>query len=190
MTKFSLILPCKPYVKRFLELNYGSPVDFTKEKTLYPDFRNKLKREVGSARYDKRYEKLKLCRYTRDVEIKITRDDFYRYGWELNMTDIVDFNRQIESRAKLFMYVIVSGRMSIGVSLTDSIAYFQDTYDFPEEVWPCESINKDCQRNLTVTKNEILNNISRQIDKLSLVKLSANGTISQQFKKNHETANI
>lgn len=190
MMKFSLNLPCKPYVKRFLELNYGSPVDFTKEKSLYPDFRNKLKRQVGSTRYDKRYERLKLCRYTECAEIKITRDDFYRHGWEMNLTDIVDFNRQIEARTKLFMYVIISGRMAIGTSLTDSINYFQTNYNFPEEVWPSESINKDCQRNLKISKNEILINISKQIDKLSLVKLSVNGTISQQFKKNYETANI
>jgi hypothetical protein len=88
------------------------------------------------------------------------------------------------------MYVIVSTRMAFGMSLTDSISYFQDAYDFPEDIWPKESIMKDCQRNLTVTKNEILNNISTLIDKLSLAKLSVNGTISQQFKKTYEKAAI
>jgi len=188
MSKFSINIPCKSYVKRFLELNYGSPVDFTKDKTVYPDLRKKLYRK--NTRYDARLEGCKHTRYTDIVEVKITRDDFYRYGWELSKTDTVDFNRQIEARAKLFMYVIISGRMAIGTSLTDSINYFQTNYNFPEEVWPSESINKDCQRNLKISKNDILSNISKQIDKLSLVKLSVNGTISQQFKKNYETANI
>ena len=185
MAKFSINIPCKAYVKRFLELNYGMPVDFTKDKTLYPEFRKRL--EKKNTRYDNRYEGCKFARYTDSVNIKISQDDFYRFGWELSKTDIIDFNRQMEARAKTFMYVIVSNRLAINMNLTDAISYFQDTFNFPEEVWPSESINKDCQRNLTVTKNEILNNISKQIDKISLVKLSGNGTISQQFKKAYET---
>jgi hypothetical protein len=185
--KFSLKIPCKPYVKRFLELNFGAPVDFTKDKSLYPDFRRKLNKDTQSSRYDKRYEQCAFTRYKEVVEVKITRDDFYRYGWELTITDMVDFNRQIEARAKLFMYVIVSTRMAFGVSQVDSIAYFQNQFGFGEDIWPAESINKDCQRNLTVQKNEILENISQLIDKISLAKLSACGTISQQLKKMYET---
>ena len=185
MPKFSINIPCKPYVKRFLELNYGCPVDFTKDKTDNPDLRRKLERK--NTRYDARLEGCWHIRYTDSVEVKITRDDFYRYGWELSKTDMVDFNRQMEARAKTFMYVIVSTRMSLGMSQTDSISYFQKTYNFPEMIWPAESINKDCQRNLTICKNEILNNISLLIDKISLAKLSGNGTISQQFKKAYET---
>lgn len=188
MSKFSIKIACKPYSKRFLELNYGNPVDFTKDKTIYPDFRKKLARR--NTRYDLRYDACKMSRYSNEVEIKITRDDFYRYGWELTKTDAVNFNREIESRAKIFMYVIVSARIAFGMSLTDSVSFFQDAYDFPEDVWPKESIIKDCQRNLTVTKNEILNNISRMIDELSLAKLSVNGTISQNFKKAYEKASI
>jgi hypothetical protein len=85
---------------------------------------------------------------------------------------------------------MISTRMAFGMSLTDSISYFQDAYDFPEQVWAQGSIVKDCQRNLTVTKNDILNNISSLIDKISLEKLSANGTISQNFKKTYEKAAI
>lgn len=188
MSKFSIILPCKPYTKRFLELNYGNPVDFTKDKTLYPQFRKKLQRQNN--RYEQRYQNCNFSRYTDSIEVKITRDDFYRNGWELSKTDLVNFNRDIESRTKIFMYVIVSTRMAFGMSLTDSISYFQDAYDFPEEIWPKESITKDCQRNLTITKNEVLNNISALIDKLSLEKLSVNGTISRNFKKAYEKAAI
>jgi len=190
MSKFSIKIPCKPYVKRFLELNYGSPVDFTKDKTLYSDFRRKMNKKTQCRRYDKRYDSLKLTRYSEEVEVKITKDDFYRFGWELSTTDIVDFNRSIEARAKLFMYVIVSSRMSFGMSQIDSILYFQRKFDFPEEVWSTDSINKDCQRNLTIQKNEVLDNISELIDKICLAKLSHTGTISQYYKKQYETAVI
>ncbi|MDD3194388.1 MAG: hypothetical protein PHU68_01130 [Paludibacter sp.] len=186
MSKFSIIIPCKTYSKRFLELNYGNPVDFTKDKTIYPEFRKKLQRQNN--RYEKRYQDCSFSRYIDSIEVKITRDDFYRFGWELTKTDLVSFNREIESRAKIFMYVIVSTRMAFGMSMTDSIAYFQDAYDFPEDIWAKESIVKDCQRNLSVTKNEILNNISSLIDKLSLAKLSVNETISHNFRKSYEKA--
>jgi len=188
MSKFSINLPCKPYVRRFLELNYGSPVDFTKDKTLYIEFRNKLERNLKHN--DVYYGKLKMCRYTSTVEIKITESDFYRYGWELSKTEMVNFNTVIESRVKIFMYIIVSTRLSFGKSLTDCVSYFQDKYGFPEEVWPKESIIKDCNRNLTVTKNDIVDNISSLIDKITIAKLSEKKTISHKCKKVYEATTI
>lgn len=188
MANFTVVFPCKPYVKRFLEQNYGCPVDFTKDKILYPDFRSKL--EKKNFRYEKRYDSLKFTRYTQAVEIRITRDDFYRSGWELSKTDIVNFNRSIENRVKILMYNVVSSQMAFGISQTDSISYFQENYDFPEEVWSKESINKDCQRNLSISKNEIQNNLSKLIDKILLEKLSSTGIISQPYKKRYETHTI
>jgi len=185
MSKFTINIPCKPYVKRFLELNYGSPVDFTKDKTLYIEFRNKLMRP--STRYNNCYDKLKFDRYSETVSIKITESDFYQYGWDLSITDMVNFNVIIESRAKTFMYIIVGTRLSFGQYMTDCIGYFQQKYDFPETVWPKESMIKDCQRNLNITKNEIVNNISEMIDKITIVKLSEKRTISHKLKKEHES---
>jgi hypothetical protein len=186
--KFSIDIPCKPYVKRFLEINYGLPVDFTKDNSIYPLFRKKL--EKKSFEYEKRYAECKMSKYTETVEVKITSYDFYKYGWELSLNDKVAFNKEIEGKAKLFMYLIVSTRLSFGMSLVDSIKYFQLRFDFPEEVWPTESIVKDCQRNLTVQKNEIIEHVSELIDKIITLKLSEKRTTSVKTKKQYENATI
>lgn len=172
--KFSITIPCKSYVKRFLELNYGTPVDFTRDKTIYPLFRQKLKRQ--STRHDNAYSAFPLQKYSSTVELKITEDDFYNIGWELTTTEIVKFNKEIEGRAKLFMYLIVSTRISFGMNVTDAVRYFQERFEFTEDVWQSESIIKDCQRNLTVHRNEIIENISELIDKIVIEKLSEKGT--------------
>lgn len=186
MAKFSIHVPCKPYAKHFLELNYGSPVDFSKDKTLYNEFRHNLERNMKHN--DNYYNKLKMSKYSETVEIRISETDFYRYGWELSKTEMLNFNAIVESRAKTFMYIIVSTRLALGQNLTDCISYFQDRFGFTEEVWPLESIKKDCQRNLTVSKNEILDSISEMIDKITMAKLYDKRTISHKCKKIYETA--
>ena len=178
--KFRITIPCKPYVKRFLELNYGTPVDFTRDQTIYPLFKQKLKRQ--STRHDNTYSKLKLEKYSGQVELKINEDDFYNIGWELTTTEIVKFNKEIEGRAKLFMYLIVSTRISFGMNVTDAVRYFQERFGFTEQIWPGESIVKDCQRNLTVHRNEIIQNISELIDKIVIEKLSEKGTTFHRNK--------
>jgi len=178
--KFSITIPCKPYVRRFLELNYGSPVDFTRDQTIYPLFRQKLKR--CSTRHDNYYSSLENKKYTETCVLKITEDDFYNLGWELTFTEIVRFNREMEGRAKLFMYMIVSTRISFGMNTTDAVHYFQERFGFTEDVWQSESIVKDCQRNLTVHKNEIIENVSQMLDKIVIEMLSDKGTLFHRNK--------
>jgi hypothetical protein len=197
MSKFLVKFPCKPYVKRFLEVNYGDidnidsnkPVDFSKDRALYSEFQQKLKLNK-SLRYDLRYSNLALDRYSEEIDVKISQDDFYRYGWELSKTDIIYMNSLFESRCKLLMYTVVGAHVAAGMTLSGSIDYFQDKYYFPEDIWQKESIYKDCQRNLRIDKNEIYSTISGVIDKIMLVKLSANRTISHKAKKAYESNNI
>lgn len=176
--KFNINIPCKSYTKRYLELNYGEPVDFTRDNTIYPSFRDKLKRQ--SKRHDNAYSM--LAKYNTTVDVKITEDDFYTYGWELTPTEIVRFNKDIEGRSKLFMYLIVSTRISFGMNVTDAVRYFQERFGFSEDIWPVESIVKDCQRNLTVHKNEVIDNVSDLIDKIIIEKLSVHGTTFHKEK--------
>lgn len=176
--KFNINIPCKSYTKRYLELNYGEPVDFTRDNTIYPSFRDKLKRQ--STRHDNAYSM--LAKYNTTVDVKITEDDFYTYGWELTPTEIVRFNKDIEGRSKLFMYLIVSTRISFGMNVTDAVRYFQERFGFSEEIWPVESIVKDCQRNLTVHKNEVIDNVSDLIEKIIIEKLSVYGTTFHKEK--------
>ena len=196
MGKFLVKIPCKPYVKRFLEINFGDPehlnsrkaVDISKDKALYAEFRSKL--EKKSYRHELLFNTYAFKRYSDEIDIKISQDDFYRYGWELSKTDIVYLNQVFEGRAKILMYTIVGARVALGISLTDSIDYFQDKFLFPEDIWPKESIYKDCQRNLDIEKNSISQNISELIDKITLETLSRNRTILRKAKFIYESNNI
>lgn len=183
--KFSITIPCKPYTKRFLEIKYGSPVDFTRDKTIYPLFRQKLQRQ--STRHDNTYAAYKLDKYSTTAELKITEDDFYTLGWELTTTEIVKFNKEMEGRAKLFMYMFVATRITFGMNVTDAVRCFQERFEFTEDVWQSESIVKDCQRNLTVHRGEVIENISELLDKIVLEKMSEKGTT---FHRNKSLKNI
>lgn len=173
MSKFIINIPCKPYVKRYLELKFGTTggktIDIS-DKALYTELRSKLKKK--SYRHEKTYNKLVLKRYSDEIAVTISQDDFYRYGWELSKTDIVHLNRIFEGRAKLLMYSFVGIHCATGISLSESIELFQEKYGFTEDIWPKESIYKDCQRNLDIEKNYIIKNISGLIDKITLAKLS------------------
>lgn len=182
--KFIMTIPCKPYTKRFLELNYGIPVDFTQDKTVYPIFKQKLER--NSTRRNNSYNEGIFRKYTTTVNLKITEDDFYNHGWELSPTETVMFNQEIEGRSKLFMYLMVSARIGFGMNLTDAVRSFQERFGFTEEIWPADSIIKDCRRNLTIHRNEVIENISALMDKLIIDKLSEKGTT---FHKNKSLIN-
>lgn len=196
MGKFLVKIPCKPYVKRFLEINFGDPdnlnsgkaVDISKDKALYAEFRRKL--EKKSYRHELLFNTYAFKRYSDEINIKISQDDFYRFGWELSKTDIVYMNQVFEGRTKILMYTIVGSRVAMGISLTDSIDYFQDKFFFPEDIWPKESIYKDCQRNLDIEKNSISQSISELIDKITLETLSRNRTILRKAKFIYENNNI
>ena len=111
-----------------------------------------------------------MNKYTDEIDIKISKDDFYRYGWEISMTDNVAFNRMMELKTKILLYKTVGIYLSFGYSLIESIARFQEQYGFSEDIWPKESIYKDCQRNLNIHKKEIDECISKIIDNIGIVK--------------------
>jgi len=160
MEKFQVKIPCKPYVRRFVELTYGCPADISKDKDLYKYFRSKIHKKTF--KYEKRYQLLK--KYPAEIIIKISMDDFYRYGWDFSSTDIIDINIVLEQKAKNLLYKVVGIRCSFGNSLSDSIALFQKEYGFTEDVWSFDSIYKDCQRNLKVYKGDMDELVSKYIN--------------------------
>ncbi|MDR2086526.1 MAG: hypothetical protein LBP72_05065 [Dysgonamonadaceae bacterium] len=147
MERFRLKFPCKPYIRRYLEITFGNPAELSKDKVLYDVFRLKLRKK--SYRYD-RGQYRTLSKYTDSIDIKIGRDDFYRYGWELSRTDIVAFNILLEGRVKLLLYKTISLYRAFNYPLTKSIAIFQQKYGFTEEDWPAESVRRECRRNLKI----------------------------------------
>ena len=107
--KFNITVPEKPYVKRFLENNYGNPVDFRN----HPSENEMFKRMLKKPNYDNDHKyKNELCKRSHAVEIAISDRDFYRHGWELTKTDIVSF-------VKWLMRSFVSTYISFGIPISN-----------------------------------------------------------------------
>ena len=91
----------KPYVAKYLEKNYGAPVDLSKNKTLRNIFRKYLSKPNFHS--DTVFVNLKYAN-RKSVYVIISEDDFYRYGWELSLTDQVNFSSDVENIIKQRIY--------------------------------------------------------------------------------------
>lgn len=179
----TLTLPCKPYVRRFIEHNFGLPADISRDEELFSDFRKRLSK--NSHRHDRAYATLMLEKYAESAKIIIPEDDFYRYGWELSTSDIVKLNKHLECRIKILVHTVVSSQLAFGFTLSASVDYFMDTYEFPEDVWKKESIIKECQRNLKTSTRDIHNNLVENINMIIVDKLAASNILSKKGKNKY-----
>ncbi len=173
--KFNLTVPVKPYVKRFLENNYGNPVDFRN----HPRENEMFKRMLKKPCYDKEHMyKQELFRQSHSVEIEISDRDFYRHGWELSKTDIVSFGKHFEKQAKWLMRTVVSTYVGYGMAIEKSITKFQERFKMEEEFWSFDSIKKDYYRlrdNNDIDLNEYA---YLHIEKLIRINMNNAGVIS------------
>ncbi len=176
MNRFTIKIPCKKYVKAYLENNCGCPADL---KHL-PDLREELRRCLS--RKPEHIECKNVADYEDTVTVVISDDMFYRYGWEMNKENILDFNRKVESKVKFLMRQYVSLNYSLGVPVTDCIRNFQNEYGISEMHWPYQSIRKDFYRH-GVRRIKTLSQVKTEINKIFLENLSQLGTISRKLKK-------
>ena len=183
--KFTITIPVKPYVKRFLEFNYGLPVSFNGDPPAHKLFQNFLRKPYTTD--DKKYPDT-ICTYTELVEVVISEHDFYRYGWELTKTNIVAFGKYFENRTKVMMRSVVGVNVGLGIPINKSIEKFQNRFLFDEEVWKYEAIKKDFYRNGQVEIIDFNNEIFKKIEKIILRNLYDLGTVSVQVIKRYETA--
>ena len=183
--KFVVTIPVKPYVKRFLSINHGNPVDLTSDPETNRFFLNLLKKPSTSR--DKQYPE-QISTYTETVEVLISQHDFYRFGWELTRTDIVSFGRRFEDRAKCLMRSFVGVYVALGLPPFRSIAKFQERFQFDESSWQYETIKKDFYRNGMKDPLDFNNEIFSKIEKIVLHNLYELGTISKRAKSVYETA--
>lgn len=183
--KFFVTIPVKPYVKRFIEVNYGFPADFSGN----PDISKLINRclKKPDTRYDKKYEK-GICTYTETLEIVISQDQFYRYGWEFSKTDIVAFGQEFEAAAKALMRTMVGVYHAIGLPINISIDKFQHRFGYDEDVWNYQTIKKDFYRNGTKYPVDFDEEIFKKIEHICLVNLYNTGTISKKGIKEYEAA--
>lgn len=182
--KFFVHVQVKPYVRRFLELNYGSPVLLSKDPAAHR-FLQQLLRKPDTTR-DKQYPE-QICTYTDLAEIVISEHDFYRYGWELTKTDTVAFGRYFEDRAKTLMRNIVGVKVSAGLQLKSAIVNFQERYGFDEDTWSYETIKKDFNRNGFLERIDFETEIFQKIERIVLRNLYGLGTISKSMITTYES---
>lgn len=182
--KFVVTIPVKPYVKRFLSINYGDPADFTTDPEINRFFLNLLRRP--STYRDKQYPD-QIFSYTQKAEILISQHDFYRFGWELTRTDIVAFGKRFEDKAKCLMRSFVGVYVALGIPPYISINKFQERFQFDENSWQFETIKKDFYRNGMKDPLDFNNEIFNKIEKIVLHNLYELGTISKKAKTEYET---
>lgn len=143
--KFYVQVPVKPYVKRFIELNYGLPADFSQSSEELNLVCRCLKKP--STRRDNLYLNTTLENYSEIVEIVISQHLFYHYGWEFTVTDIINFGRHFEKKAKMLLNLDISTGFALNEPIKDSITEFKERSGFGEDHWQYESIVKEFQRN-------------------------------------------
>lgn len=162
MPRFTITIPCKPYVRKYLTNNFGEPADLKTSIELKTSLRNKLSKP--STRFDKKYPPLSEYKtLSAKIEIYISHDDFYRYGWELTKTDTIIFNRQVEIMAKIQMRHAIM-QSCLFMTIKDAILKFQDEFNYSEDDWPFEAIRKDIQRKIKHKPN-ILKKIAKELNK-------------------------
>lgn len=181
-----MIIPCKPYVKAYLLANFNRPdedwpeiVNFADDKVLHDYFLSLLKK--GEERYDSR---LKGTRYTAQVSIEITYDQFQRYGWMLTLTDTVKFNTLLERRVKQMLYFFVGTLHVTGLPLMECVRRFRTATKISEWDWDTDSIRKDLQRHLTFDTTAY-EEFLRKIEEKVWSTMSEVGTITAAAQPSH-----
>lgn len=176
--KFNITVPVKPYVKRFLENNYGSPIDFHNHPHENDLFMRMLKKPsyIKDHMYQPDMSKFSCC-----VVIEISERCFYRNGWEISKTDIIAFGKHFERMAKMMMRTIVGVYISFGMPTNVAIAKFQTTFKMEEEYWAFDSILKDFFRYKILNKIDFNHNAYQHIEELIFLNMSNAGLLSRTF---------
>lgn len=183
LPKFFIYIPVKPYVKRFIETNYGTPVDFTSDPPTNQKFLQFLSKPCTER--DNQYP-TNLSRYATEVEIAISDKYFFKYGCELTKTDIVSFNQLFAARAKVLMRSIVGSYHAIGLPYNNAIRKFQERFGFSEDDWAFEAIKKDYYRNGVNQELDFEGEIFQKIEKIILLNLYDLGTICKPLINKYE----
>jgi hypothetical protein len=178
---FYAIILVKPYVKRFIENNYGNPVDFRKSPRENEMIKRMLKKPVHQ--HEKMYD-TRLLRQSEVVEVMISDFEFYHYGWEISKTDTIAFGKYFEKNAKYLMRTVVGLYVSFGVPVEKAINMFQERFNLEEEYWPYDSIKKDFYRLRTKNDLDLSEYAFKHLDRLIRINMSNAGIICEKRVKN------
>ena len=171
-------IPVKPYVRRFIENNYGSPADFGNHPQENALFLRMLKKPCRS--YDHKYI-LEPKKYTNIVMVQISEHSFYRNGSKISKSDTITLGRYFEEKAKMVMRTTVGIYISFGVPLNAAIRKFQKRFKMEDEYWPSDSIIKDFSRHKNCDETDCNDYAYPHIEKLICTNMRNVGILSKAF---------
>lgn len=173
--QFTIKIPCKKYVKAYLESNCGKPINLKHLPEFNEDFRKMLSKETYK---DETYPN---TFFTDTMEIVITSDWFFRYGFSMSKRNILDFNIKVEHRIKATMRNFVLLNSSLGYPIAQCIREFQDRFNLPEPVWSFESIKKEYDRNGTKVKIKTIKVLREELNKILVNDLTNSGSLNEDY---------
>ena len=185
-----------PFVKQYLltnftveDVNWTDLVNISSDRYLDVLFRSRLMKP--SNRYDKRIEASGSYKFRNvKVALEITKSDFLEHGWSLTPTDASALSKALEIRCRTILLTYLSAAYMITPNLSACIQTFYESYPFAEETCPSDSIRRIWNRDKTIDKTTLKTDIDEKINKIILVQLFRNGTISQQGLKTYEDNSI
>lgn len=178
--QFHIDVKVKPYVRQYLINNCGNPADLTLLPKVNEIFKKLIRKPLL------RFESLPLPADECYVRIVFSSDMFYRYGWEMTRSGMLQFNNEIERDIKFIMRTYIAQRAALGFTIAKCIRDFQDRFNFPEEVWSFDAIKKDMDRNTDSKRSDDVDNFIKQMDatlhRVFMKNLSCLGTISKKHR--------
>jgi hypothetical protein len=141
MNYINIDVPVKPYVKAYMENNFGAPCEM--------DRSNKYGRIMflllsdGSRERDNKYRQ-----YPEKLSMKLSSTFWHRRGSGLTRTNVIYFNQIIEDDIKLklrtFVYALTCQEKPI--KRAEAIRRFLNIYGFSPDVFPFDTAKKDIDR--------------------------------------------
>lgn len=185
-----------PFVKQYLLTNFAIDdpnwtdlVNISSDRYLDVLFRSRLIKP--STRYDRRIETSGSYKFRREkIALEITKSDFQEHGWSLTSTDASSLSKALEIRCRTILLTYLSAAYMITPNLSTCIQKFYQAYHFSEDTWPSDSIRRIWNRDTSIDKTTLKTDIDEKINKIILVQLFRNGTISQQGLKHYENNTI
>lgn len=184
---FIVTVPVKPYVKRFLESNFGDPVNFIKHPREKDLFYRMLKRPNNHRNTMYKEDMNKL---SGNVSVLISESCFYRHGWELSKTDTIAFGKHFERNAKMVMRTVVGTYISFGMPINEAIISFQEVFKMEEEYWSFDSIKKDFFRYKINHQMNFRQYAYQHLEKLILLNMSNAGILTKAIIREIEPSTI
>lgn len=148
-------IPTKSYLRKFMEVNFGSDVKLTERNWIGVLVLNILKRKTfKNPNYD--YKKYNFT-YDDSLKFRAHLDKTYRYGCILLEPQKFYINRSIEGifKDEIIKQALIN-QSAYKIDFKTSILTILDAYDITEEELSYETLRKHYNRNHIKFKNRLI----------------------------------